>query len=255
MSDAIDEIQNKDRRQKGLDAWAEMLARIHSRGPAEARQQEESVSGGSSLPREPKVVDPQAAEKKARMIEQAKARQAAEAEIRRLADQVVLSQSKVKAASKAEAAQSEAPKTETPTKTEAPKASPPPRPATPAPVAAKAAVVVVQPESGETAAPQTVQPELKAAPAERLQENSASAVEEVRQMTSLAGLDTVEKEESEPQVQESTPAEEALRLAQLRSGVGANPELAAKEYVLASELPGVKDTLGGGIYEEFRVAL
>ena len=48
--------------------------------------------------------------------------------------------------------------------------------------------------------------------------------------------------------------EEATFLAALRSGVGADRSKAAKDYVLASDLPGVKDTLQGGIYEQYRVA-
>jgi len=163
--------------------------------------------------------------------------------MRRMADKVVVTQE----------ASKPAPKVALP---EAPKAAPArPAPAPPAAAAVKAsAPVATSPEGNEPAAA-VATPEVKSSPADRMQENAAAAVEEVRQLSSLAGLDTLEKEVSEPAAEPATPAEEALRLAQLRSGVGANPELAAKDYVLASELPGVKDTLQGGIYEEFRVAL
>lgn len=238
-AESIDEIQSKKRRDKGLEAWAEMLQRMHERGPAAQHIEQVESSGGGSLPRDRVVMsDPKTVENRRLQLNAVKANnQALQAEARRTQD-VVQTTSKP-----------------------APKP-----PSTPKAAEVKEAPKVQKPQGNKEV--KTVVTAETAAPVEPVVENVEAAVanpllvstskEATEQRVQLATLADVKEPEPEPRPPAEAvlnAAEEAAMLAQLRSGVGANPELAAKDYVLASELPGVKDTFQGGIYEDYRVAL
>lgn len=243
MFEPIEEIQSKDGRKKGIEAWAEMLEILRSRGPREVTPPSEGEGGGASLPRDQvSVANPRTQEIRQQQVQQMKAAtQTARAEAQRTQDSATLSKP-AGATSKSEAPPAT---TAAPPKVSAPRA-PQTNPRTAKAPTAEAADVAVA----------VAEPKAEVSAADRLAENSATAVEEVLQLANQSGLDE-DLKTSETVLPEDpmSALEEAIRLAELRSGHGANPELAAKDYVLASELPGVSDTPGGAIYEDFRVAL
>ena len=248
MCDSIEEIQeSKKRRQKGIDAWAEMLERMKTRGPAQVAAPQESPGGGSGMPHDSVYMsDPKTMDDRKNRLEAVKASTvAAQAEARRTQD-TVQTRTVAKPAVKPEA-----PKAQPSKAAEAP----PPRPVQapqpvksnhhhPAPVAA-----------GEV---QIVQEEVKTAVQgpQFLQENSKEASEQRAQLSTMAGVPQPKEERVDLSAEEAVEAaQEAAQLAALRSGVGADPSKVAKEYILACDIPGVKDTFQGGIYENFMVAL
>lgn len=247
-SDAIDEIQSKKRREKGLEAWAEMLQRLQQRGPAQGVQEDAPTGGSSRLPTKDMLVlsDPKLAENRRQKLHAIKtANEAAQAEARRLQDRLEVSQARKSEASRP---------------AEKPAAAPPPAPKPVAPVQ-PGQQAAVPPGSDEPAAVTPSRENTEVASSQvRAQETSPTAVEERVELAMQANVQPASTDGfssvSEPEPPASlSAAEEAAMLAALRSGVGANPELAAKDYVLAADLPGVKETLQGGIYEDFRVAL
>lgn len=241
MSDTIEEIQSKKRREAGLDAWAEMLERIHNRQMQPATVTEEGGVGGAGLPRDTVLrQDPRLAQDRQLKLQAIKTEMAnLQAEARRTQDVV-----NVKQVEKAEKAQDEA-------KAKAPEAVKQAH----APVETAPVHEVKREE--EVQAQVAVEAQVLEAEAPVLS-NTVEGAEKFVQLASMTGLQqdsvvaaTAEPEEESP----ATSIEEVMQLMALKNGAGANPELAAKEYVLASELPGVKDTLNGGVFEDFRVAL
>ena len=250
MSDRIEEIDSKKRRDAGLSAWAELLERIQARQMAPAGPAEESgCGGGSGLPRDTMVrQDPKVAAARRLKLQAIQANQAnLQAEARRLQDTISVQNAK-------ETKAAEAP-------TSAQKV---PQPARAQEVSQQQARVhEARQEEQIQSQTQQVQVEAEQTRAEvaeaqlPLAANTPEASEKMIQLTSLAGVQD-SGPASRDEVDEAALAssiEEAMQLMALKSGLGANPELAAKEYVLASELAGVKDTLSGSVYEEFRVAL
>jgi hypothetical protein len=251
-AESIDEIQSKKRRDKGLEAWAEMLQRMHERGPVTQHIEQAESSGGASLPRDRVVMsDPKTVENRRIQMQAVQANnQAAQLEARRTQDVVQTSGKPGAAKSSSKTAESK----------EASKAKEAPKPQKAQPNKEMKTVVT----SEATPAPEgPVQENVEAATFNNplLVATSKEATEQRLQLASLAD---VEEPAAEPQAEPArtaepdvvlSAAEEAAMLAALRSGVGAKPELIAKDYVLASELPGVKGTFQGGVYEEFRVAL
>ncbi|MBS2039976.1 hypothetical protein JST97_33630 [bacterium] len=245
--DAIDEIQSKKRREAGLNAWAEMLERMYTRPPAQAVAGVEECGGGAGLPRDTMLrQNPKIAEERKLKLQEIKADIARlQAEAQKLQDKVEVK--------KAEAA-TETPKAQvTPTTTHTPEAAPkqavaPSKHAAPTAEASPAEIVQHQQEVAR-----------EEAQAEVAQAQGPVDTHEVEQVTQLVNQSGLTQPAVEDQVESAEGAtsdiEEALRLMQLKGGQGANPALAAKDYVLASELPGVKDTLTGGVFEDFRVAL
>lgn len=230
--DAIDEIQSKKRREAGLNAWAEMLERIQSRPPLQHTPAVEEAGGGASLPRDTVLRhNTKISEERKIKLQEIQANVARlQAEAQKLQDKVEVKQAEAKP---------EIPKPPTPA----------PAPQQPAPVAVTARHLPQTENAPEVALPEqtrAVQEEQAHAPVD------THEVEQVSQLVSQAGLTQPNPEE---QIEEggTTDIEEALRLMALKNGN--NPALAAKDYVLASELPGVSDTLNGGVFEDFRVAL
>lgn len=245
--DAIDEIQSKKRREAGLNAWAEMLERMYARPAAQGVAASDECGGGASLPRDSVMrQNPKVAEERKLKLREIKSDIARlQAEAQKLQDKVVIN--------KAEAV-AEAPKTQaTQTTTHAPEATPrqavaPVKHTTPTAEASPAEIVQHQ--------QQVAQEEAEAEVAQTQGPVDTHEVERVTQLVNQAGLSQPAAEEQVESTEGATSdIEEALRLMQLKGGQGANPALAAKDYVLASELPGVKDTLTGGVFEDFRVAL
>lgn len=248
-TDAIEEVQaSKRRRAKGLEAWAEMLARQGSRREAQAAPVAESSGGYTSVPRD--TVSRSAKELSGTRRFKSAPSPAAAAPVNRVSFHPP----------------------------QPPVVATPARPATPRPDNAAQAIA-----NGEvpTAAPEAAPDRAAEQAAAPLQARGAADIEKILELSSQAGLQTdlservgvtdsdgtdqLERREVAAQPGVDAPdsfrdpaleqAQDAARAAALRSGVGANPQLAAKDYVLASQLPGVSDTLGGAIYEEFRVAL
>ena len=252
MSEPIEEIKgSKKRREKGMQAWAAMLQMQQTRDAQPLVQPKEALAGGSSGPprdsfrpdtrQDIDTVNRLAALKAAVVVQP-------QAEVKD-SYQTRPKQAPPKAAQAEPAAKPE-PKLQPEPKQEAKAA-----PAAPAPGAKPQAFVVTN--DGDVL-PQPPSNELATA-APLFTENSVESANQRHQLLGHASIKPSEREE-EP----TTPidrhealaaAEEATFLAALRSGVGADPSKAAKDYVLASQLPGVKDTLQGGIYEEYRVAL
>lgn len=229
--DAIDEIQSKRRREAGLSAWAEMLERIQSRPPLQHTPAVAEAGGGASLPRDTVTrQNTKIAEERKLKLQEIQANVARlQAEAQKLEDKVEVKQPEVK--------------------TEAPKLQAQARPAP-----------VQHPNQPDQPA-QVAQAEETPAPAAATQEEAAQThapvdthdVEQVSQLVNQAGITQPNAEEQTEETGGTTDIEEALKLMALKNGN--NPALAAKEYVLASELPGVSDTLNGGVFEDFRVAL
>jgi hypothetical protein len=238
MSDSIEEIQSKKRRDAGLSAWAEMLERIQSRQMAPQGMSDDSgCGGGASLPRDTmQRQDPKVAEQRKLKLEALRANvQSMQSEARRMQDSLSLQ----------------------PVAQPAPAATPQPVKTVAAPPEVHQQQVQAQEirheEQVQSLALQVEQLAEQALVLEAqapLAVHTGEAAEKVVQWTSQAGLQAPASEEK---VEELTSIEEAMQLMALKAG--ANPELAAKEYVLASELPGVRDSLSGGVYEDFRVAL
>lgn len=234
--DAIDEIQSKKRREAGLNAWAEMLERIQSRPPLQHTPAVEEAGGGASLPRDTVMrQNTKISEERKLKLQEIRANVARlQAEAQKLQDKVEVKQAEAKP------------------ETLRPQAPAQAQPATPAPVkhASQPAPTARAEEAPASEPAQTAQAEQAAAQARAPVDTHE--VEKVSQLVSQAGLTRPNAEE---QVEEggTTDIEEALRLMALKNGN--NPALAAKDYVIASELPGVSDTLNGGVFEEFRVAL
>jgi hypothetical protein len=244
--DAIDEIQSKKRREAGLNAWAEMLERMYTRPPAQGVTAVEDCGGGAGLPRDTVMrQDNKISEDRKLKL------QAIKTDIARLQVEAQKLQDKVEV--KQAEAVAEAPKTQaTQTTTHAPEAAPkqaaaPAKHTTPTADASPAEIVQHQQEVAQEEAAQT---QVAQGPVD------THEVEQVTRLVNQAGLSQPAAEEQVESTEGATSdIEEALRLMQLKGGQGANPALAAKDYVLASELPGVKDTLAGGVFEDFRVAL
>ena len=242
MSDTIEEIQSKKQRDAGLSAWAEMLERIQARQMAPAQIADESSGGGSGLPRDTmQRQDPKVAQDRKLKLQAVQANiKSLQTEARRMQDVVSVHQGQPKEPSE-------------PKEVKAVKA----------PELAHHQVQAHEVKHEEQVQAQAQQVEQLAEQAQVLEAqapltgNSVEASEKFVQLTSQAGI---QQPAAEDKVEESTPLtsieeaiEEAMQLMALKSG--GNPELAAKDYVLASELPGVKDSLSGGVYEDFRVAL
>ena len=233
--DAIDEIQSKKRREAGLNAWAEMLERIQSRPPLQHTPAVEEAGGGASLPRDTVMrQNTKISEERKIKLQEIQANVARlQAEAQKLQDKVEVKQAEAKP---------EAPK---------PQAQAP-APAAPAPAPVSHTKQVHQPE--EVAVPETVQAQAQEEAVHQAQGPVDShEVEKVSQLVNQAGITQPNTEEQVDETGATSDIEEALALMALKNGT--NPGLAAKEYVLASELPGVKDTLGGGVFEDFMVAL
>ena len=244
MSDTIEEIQSKKQRDAGLSAWAEMLERIQARQMAPAQIADESSGGGSGLPRDTmQRQDPKVAQDRKLKLQAVQANiNSLQTEARRMQDVVSVHQGQAQPKEPAEAKEIKAVK---------------------APEVAHQQVQAHEVKHEEQVQAQAQQVEQLAEQAQVLEAqapltgNSVEASEKFVQLTSQAGI---QQPAAEDKVEESTPLtsieeaiEEAMQLMALKSG--RNPELAAKDYVLASELPGVKDSLSGGVYEDFRVAL
>lgn len=239
MSDTIEEVQSKKRREAGLSAWAEMLERIHNRQMAPAPVAEEGGVGGAGLPRDSVLrQDPRLAQDRQLKLEAIKSELAnRQAEAQRTQDIVAVRQ--------AQKADEKAPEVK------APEAA---KPSESAPVQ--------EVRHQEEAQAQVVQQELQAEEAQVMaaeapvQTNTVEGAEKFVQLASATGVQQDSVVAATSQAEDDTAQtsiEDALQLMALKNG--ANPALAAKDYVLASELPGVKDTLNGGVFEEFRVAL
>lgn len=244
--DAIDEIQSKKRREAGLNAWAEMLERMYTRPPAQGVAAVEECGGGAGLPRDTMLrQDNKISEDRKLKLQAIKTDIARlQAEAQKLQDKVEVKQAEAVA---------EAPKIQaTQTTTHAPEAAPkqaaaPTKHTAPTADASPAEIVQHQQEVAQEEAAQT---QVAQGPLD------THEVEQVTQLVNQAGLSQPAAEDEVESTEGATSdIEEALRLMQLKGGQGANPALAAKDYVLASELPGVKDTLSGGVFEDFRVAL
>lgn len=238
--DAIDEIQSKKRREAGLNAWAEMLERIQSRPPLQHTPAVEEAGGGAGLPRDTvmrqntKISD----ERKIKLQEIQANVARLQAEAQKLQDKVEVKQTESKP---------EAPKPQAPAPAPTPAAAPAAHAKHLAPTQAAAEVVV--PEQTRSAQ------EEQAAAAQAQAPVDTHEVEKVTQLVSQAGLAQPNAAEQVEEAEQggTTDIEEALRLMALKND--SNPALAAKDYVLASQLPGVSDTLNGGVFEDFRVAL
>ncbi len=232
--DAIDEIQSKKRRQAGLNAWAEMLERIQSRPPLQHIPAVEEAGGGASLPRDTvmrqntKLSD----ERKIKLQEIQANVARLQAEAQKLQDKVEVKQAEVR---------TEVPKPQA----QAPATAPP---------AAPVAQAKQAHQPAEAAVPEPVQAQ-EVAQQEAVAQGPVDSheVEKVSQLVNQAGITQPNTEDKVEETGGTTDIEEALALMALKND--ANPALAAKDYVLASELPGVRDTLSGGVYEDFMVAL
>lgn len=269
MSDTIEEIQSKKRRDAGLQAWAEMLERIQARQNHQASPVEESSQGGgASLPRTP-IQRPdarQALERKLRLEAIQASMASLQTDAQRMKDIVQVSPTPSQAPRQAEVA----------SKTlEAPQQLPQPevrQPETPQPEVSHSEVS--QPEvhqreihqqevrHQEKVQADVQQQEIQATQAQILEAEAplmASNVEATEKLLELSSQAGIQQTTAQDKLDEFSPEDtqaaiqEALQLMALKSG--ANPALAAKDYVLASELPGVKDSLTGGVFEDFRVAL
>jgi len=254
MSDTIEEIQSKKRREAGLNAWAEMLERIQARQQNQAAAVEESgAGGGASLPRPP--------------IQRPDARQALERKLRLEAIQANIASLQTEAQRMKDIVQVDKSHGQTANQSES--LTPEAGPSTPEAAQQQIRLQEVhqqelrQQEVRHEHKVQTEvqQQEIQANQAQALDAeapltaSTVEATEKLLELSSQAGIQQPAAQDKLDVSPEDTQAaiEEALQLMALKSG--ANPALAAKDYVLASELPGVKDTLNGGVYEDFRVAL
>lgn len=255
MSDTIEEIQSKKRREAGLNAWAEMLERIQARQQNQAAAVEESgAGGGASLPRPP--------------IQRPDARQALERKLRLEAIQANIASMQTEAQRMKDIVQVDKSHGQTPNQSES--LTPEAGPSTPEAAQQQIRLQEVhqqelrQQEVRHEHQVQTKvqQQEIQASQAQALDAEApltASTVEATEKLLELSSQAGIQQPAAQDKLDELSPEdtqaaiEEALQLMALKSG--ANPALAAKDYVLASELPGVKDTLNGGVYEDFRVAL
>lgn len=243
--DAIDEIQSKKRREAGLNAWAEMLERMYTRPPAQGLAGVEECGGGASLPRDTMLrQNPQIAQERKLKLQEIKADIARlQAEAQKLQDKVEVK--------KAEDS-TEAPKVQvTQTATRAPEAA-----SKQAVASSKHAVPNAESSSAEIVQHQQeiARQEVQAEVVHAQGPVDTHEVEQVTQLVTQAGItQPAAKDQVESTEGATSDIEEALRLMELKNS--GNPALAAKDYVLASELPGVKDTLNGGVFEDFRVAL
>lgn len=244
MSDTIEEIQSKKQRDAGLSAWAEMLERIQARQMAPAQIAEESSGGGCGLPRDTmQRQDPKVVQDRKLKLQAVQANiNNMQTEARRMQDVVSVHQGQAQPKEPSEPKEVKAVK---------------------APEVAHQQVQAHEVKHEEQVQAQAQQVEQLAEQAQVLEaqtpltSNSVEASEKFVQLTNQAGI---QQPAAEDKVEESAPLtsmeeaiEEAMQLMALKSG--GNPELVAKDYVLASELPGVKDSLSGGVYEDFRVAL